>query len=586
MGADKSFNEASGCSQQAASLQEAAVHFKHRPPAPDLIARAPSAALVLCPTPLLQTQIEQGLGRHMAQGLNLEQAVLSSARTVAIDDALIGPVMRRRQFNALIEQLGRYSLRAHATDYLPESQPLLSAKGGLARWQEAVLAGLGLAIPAGLFLKPVATLYVLGLVLGLIFFGINFLRGACLVLHFRHKQPAPIKAELAVLPTQELPIYSILVPLFREPEVVAILIDGLKRLNYPAHRLDIKLILEEQDFETINTLSTLELPAQFEILTVPSGQPQTKPRALNYALPFVIGDYVVIYDAEDIPDPDQLKKALALFQIDGDDLACVQAQLNYYNRSENWLTRQFTIEYAMLFDIILPGYEKMGLPIPLGGTSTHFRTNLLRQIGGWDAYNVTEDADLGMRLARAGYRCKILQSTTYEEANCQTINWLRQRSRWCKGWLQTWLIHMREPRQLYRDLGFKKFLGFQAVAGGVVFSALAYPLFLIFLAAGVVSLPFMGGEAPAGPLQTTMMGLHGLNILAGYGVAIALGLAAVASRGWRWLMPACLGLPVYWLLIAAGSYYGLIQLFTRPFFWEKTQHGITRMQFRITNRNF
>lgn len=586
MEADKSFSEASGGSQQAAGLQEAAARFEHRPPAPDLIARAPGTALVLCAAPLSQTQIEQGLSHHMAQGLNLEQAVLLPVRAVAIDDAFAGPVMRRRQFNALIERLGRHSLRAHATDHLPESRPLLSAKGGLARWQKTMLAGLGLAIPAGLFLKPVATLYVLGLILGLIFFGINFLRCACLALHFRNERPAPLEAEPVVLPAQELPIYSILVPLFREPEVMALLIDGLKRLDYPAHQLDIKLILEEQDFETINALSALELPAQFEILTVPSGQPQTKPRALNYALPFVVGDYVVIYDAEDIPAPDQLKQALALFQADGDGLACVQAQLSYYNRSENWLTRQFTIEYATLFDIILPGYEKMGLPIPLGGTSTHFRTGLLRQIGGWDAYNVTEDADLGMRLARAGYRCKILRSTTYEEANCQVINWLRQRSRWCKGWLQTWLVHMREPRQLYRDLGFKKFLGFQAVAGGMVFSALAYPLFLIFLAAGVVPLPFMGGETLAGPLQTTMMGLHGLNILAGYGVAMALGLAAVAGRGWRWLMPACLGLPVYWLLIAAGSYYGLIQLFTRPFYWEKTRHGITRMQRRMMDQSF
>ncbi len=147
-----------------------------------------------------------------------------------------------------------------------------------------------------------------------------------------------------------------------------------------------------------------DLPPHFEVIVVPQGSPQTKPRALNYALQFCRGSLLTIYDAEDIPEPNQLREVARKFSGAGEKLACLQAQLSFYNPNENWLTRQFTAEYATLFGLILPALAAHNLPLPLGGTSNHFRTRNLRQIGGWDPYNVTEDADLGLRLARLGYR--------------------------------------------------------------------------------------------------------------------------------------------------------------------------------------
>jgi glycosyltransferase XagB len=181
------------------------------------------------------------------------------------------------------------------------------------------------------------------------------------------------------------------------------------------------------------------------VIVVPCGLPQTKPRALNYALCFARGSLLTIYDAEDIPDPRQLRRAAAAFAVLPQDTACLQAELVFDNANENWLTRQFTIEYAMLFGMILPALAAHRLPLPLGGTSNHFRIDALRRAGAWDAYNVTEDADLGIRLARLGFDTDTITSCTYEEANVSLRNWMRQRTRWMKGFLATWLVHMREP---------------------------------------------------------------------------------------------------------------------------------------------
>jgi glycosyltransferase involved in cell wall biosynthesis len=279
-----------------------------------------------------------------------------------------------------------------------------------------------------------------------------------------------------------LPVYTVLVPVFREASVLPGLVQSLRALDYPAAKLEIFIVLEAIDVETQAAVARMALPGNFRSLVVPEGGPQTKPKALNYALQFARGDFVVVYDAEDRPQPGQLRRAWDVFSQSPPSLACLQAQLNIYNPRQSWFTRQFAIEYSVLFDAILPALESLRLPVPLGGTSNHFPRALLVEIGGWDPYNVTEDADLGVRIARLGYQTGVLASTTWEEAPPVFRVWLTQRTRWLKGWMQTYLVHTRDVRRLNRELGLRAAIGFHVLMGGLIGSALVHPAFYILLA--------------------------------------------------------------------------------------------------------
>ncbi len=234
-----------------------------------------------------------------------------------------------------------------------------------------------------------------------------------------------------------LPLYTLIVPLYREAGVAAKLIEALARLDYPVDRLQILLVTEADDEATRAALHSSDLARNMRVLAVPAGEPRTKPRALNYALTFATGEIVAVYDAEDVPDPGQLKMAARAFQTSFGDLGCVQARLDIYNPADTFFTRQFTLEYAALFFAMLPAYERLGLPLPLGGTSNHFSRAILEHAGGWDAFNVTEDADLGLRLARLGFKVSVIPSDTWEEAPATAAQWFGQRTRWIKGWMQT-----------------------------------------------------------------------------------------------------------------------------------------------------
>ena len=251
----------------------------------------------------------------------------------------------------------------------------------------------------------------------------------------------------------ELPIYTVLVPVYREPEVVHHLIEGLSKIDYPQHKLDVMLLLEEDDRITLDAAKAARAPANWRFVIVPNRQPRTKPKACNYGLFFARGKYLVIYDAEDIPEPTQLKAAVVAFKKATPDYVCFQAALNYFNARENFLTRMFTLEYSYWFDYLIPGLDHLNLPIPLGGTSNHFDVAKLRKLGGWDPFNTTEDADLGIRASAEKYRVGFINSTTFEEANADLGNWIRQRSRWVKGYMQTWLVYSRHPVQLIKAVG-------------------------------------------------------------------------------------------------------------------------------------
>jgi cellulose synthase/poly-beta-1,6-N-acetylglucosamine synthase-like glycosyltransferase len=310
------------------------------------------------------------------------------------------------------------------------------------------------------------------------------------------------------------------------------------------------------------------------VIPVPASGPRTKPKALNVALPFARGNYTVIYDAEDRPECDQLRRALRAFGAGGEELACVQARLCIDNTADGWLARLFTAEYAGQFDVFLPGIAALHLPLPLGGSSNHFRTESLRAVGGWDAYNVTEDADLGMRLARFGYRAGVISSTTYEEAPARLGPWLRQRTRWFKGWMQTWLVHMRQPGRLLRDLGLPGFLSFQLIVGGNVLAALVHPLFMGGLIYSVASgAPMWRGDSA---VVAILAALYATTIVIGYLTSAFLSWLGLMRRGLLGTAWVLLLTPLHWLMLSLAAWRALYQLIVKPYAWEKTEHGLAK----------
>ena len=462
-----------------------------------------------------------------------------------------------------------------ATSGLARRMPWASASRRMTGAQIAIAvllviltAGAAVMLPLQSFWLAMATLG------GMFFLSVVALRVLCLL------PPVPNPAaQPPVLDDLDLPVYSVLVPLFRETSVLRQLLTALNSLDYPRRLLDIKLILEESDILMQRAVAGIRLPPHFEVIVVPAGMPQTKPRALNYALQFCRGELLTIYDAEDIPEPDQLLKAAERFASSSPRLACLQAQLAFYNPNENWLTRQFTIEYAILFSVLLPVLANHRLPLLLGGTSNHFRIDVLRQVGAWDPYNVTEDADLGLRLARNGFDTATLNSRTFEEANTRPLNWLRQRARWLKGFLATWLVHMREPRRFWNEVGPAGFWVAQAMTLGVFASALLHPLCL----AGSLVLYAFYPLLPegAGIALTALAGLNLFILLAGYGVTIAVGVRALRRRGiFGWYLPLAT-MPFYWLMMSAAAWMAMWQFIAAPFHWNKTEHGLSRMQRRL-----
>lgn len=375
--------------------------------------------------------------------------------------------------------------------------------------------------------------------------------------------------DLAAMNEHDLPIYTILVPLFREAAVIPYLVQGIESIDYPKTKLDVKLLCEEDDDETIDAVRAMSLPPHFDTVIVPPSQPQTKPKACNFGLLGARGEFVVIYDAEDRPDPMQLKKAVMMFRNSHDSIACIQSKLNFFNQETNWLTRWFSIEYSLLFDLLLPGLDARKDPIPLGGTSNHIKLSVLDEIGAWDPYNVTEDADLGIRLQAAGYRTTMMDSTTYEEANTEVGSWVRQRSRWIKGYLQTWLVYMRNPVRTLGALGIKGFISYMLLIGGT-FIFLINPFFW--------ALTTIFTLTQAGFIEQLFPGwvffLAAAMLFIGNFVFVYLGLIAAVRRGDDNLATYALFLPFYWGLMSVAAWKGFIQLITNPFYWEKTEHGI------------
>jgi len=388
---------------------------------------------------------------------------------------------------------------------------------------------------------------------------------------------AVTREEVRKVLDDDLPVYTIQLPVYKEDKLIKKLIWNLQSIDYPREKLDIKLLIEEDDSKTLNAVKELNFPAIFDVVVVPLHMPKTKPKACNYGLFFSRGQYLTIYDAEDIPDTDQLKKVIALFDKLPENYICIQCALNYFNRNENFLTRMFTLEYSYWFDYMLPGLDTLDIPIPLGGTSNHFKLDKLVELGAWDPFNVTEDADLGLRAYSKGYKVSIVNSTTYEEANNEPFNWIRQRSRWIKGYMQTYLIHMRNPIRLYKRIGLKGFLGFNFFIGATPVTFLIYPLLLaLFLSYVVFDFGFIRSLFPDWVLFISIF-----NLLIGNVLMIYINMMAVFKRRYYELILFSMANPIYWLMHSIAAYKGLYQLIVKPFYWEKTNHGLSKAAISV-----
>jgi cellulose synthase/poly-beta-1,6-N-acetylglucosamine synthase-like glycosyltransferase len=455
---------------------------------------------------------------------------------------------------------------------LHETHPQLSAQETTSRHQRIVLISVAVVVLISLVVFTRQTVVAAIAVATYVYTAITLYRVGLFRRSLRSDELISIPDDVArAVPAADLPIYTVLIPAYREPEVIATLLADVLAMDYPVDRLDVKLLIEQDDEATLNAVYAAAPPPHITVLLIPPSDPRTKPKALNYGLCLARGSLVTIYDAEDRPEPLQLRRAAVAFSRCDPSVVCLQAALAYYNYGQNIITKWFQVEYVGWFRFFLPGLASRQVPIPLGGTSNHIRRSALEEIGGWDAFNVTEDADLGIRLHRRGYRCGVLDSVTYEEATSDFVNWARQRSRWHKGYLQTWLVHMRHPRQLYRELGGAGFANFNLFVGGTPLLALLNPIFwtltiLWFLTESPVIAALFPAWVYYPALLCWVIGNAAVAYLSLLSVHIAeqpkLGLAALIS-------------PLYWVMMSVAAYKAAWQLVREPSLWEKTTHGMS-----------
>jgi glycosyltransferase XagB len=483
-------------------------------------------------------------------------------------EAALGPVsmalVHERDVHDVLLRLRRTRLRIWAESCVAVQESCRSLGGQ--RLRAAMWCGLGTM--AGLMvLAPAFLLLALTLLTTIILILTSSLRLLAALAAVTRAKPAD-PSQVAELDAWRKPMISILVPLYKEPETVPRLINRLSRLTWPRHLLDVLLVIEETDTATAHALRHTTLPGWMRVIPVPDARLRTKPRALNYAMLFARGSIIGVYDAEDAPEPDQLHRVVTCFRDGPTTLACVQGVLDFYNPLTNWMSRCFTMEYATWFRVILPGLQRLGLAVPLGGTTLFFRRKILEELGGWDAHNVTEDADLGIRLARHGYHTQLLDTVTYEEACCRPIPWVKQRSRWLKGYAITWAVHMRDPARLWRDLGAWRFAGFQVLfLGTLVQFALAPLLWSFWLFLFGLDHPFLSGLT-----QNAFLWFIGI-FLSAEVVSMTIGFVALSSRHHRPLRFWLPALHAYFPLAVLAVYKALWEVARAPFYWDKTTHG-------------
>ena len=470
--------------------------------------------------------------------------------------------LKYRQRRGLDNPETRQHLLVQAVHNLRKHAPHYSAEQTLSVPQTLIVIFTICAIVVAGIVYPHLTVSACIAFLAVFYFSIIVLRGA-LLSSFEENY----SLDKVALSTgdRDLPVYSILVALYKESGQVQELTKRLQQIDWPQERLDIKLICEEDDPETIFAIRRANLPPSFELIVVPPASPRTKPKALNYALPLCRGEYLVLYDAEDRPSPGQLREAYETFANSDPSLACLQAPLRIHNGDQTWLSRMFAIEYLTLFNGILPVLAKWRVPIPLGGTSNHFRTDVLKAVGAWDPFNVTEDADLGVRLCREGYRCSTIKLPTWEEAPPTLQPWIKQRTRWIKGWMQTILVHSRNPVHLTQDIGLKNTIVFHLMLTSIVVSTLIHPIFIAY----TIKQIFWPFTSSLSVLDSAMVAGSVFNLVGGYTTYGLLALAVLRATSHGKFAKSLVTLPVYWLLLSIAGWRALFYLVVAPHHWEK-----------------
>lgn len=366
---------------------------------------------------------------------------------------------------------------------------------------------------------------------------------------FKKGEQEPLK------PIIEYPIYTILLPVYREEKIIDQLIKAVRKIDYPVSKLDVKILVEKEDNKTREKLSKLNLPFYMKVLIVPESFPKTKPKACNYGLKFAKGKYLVVYDAEDQPSPNQLKLVTKLFSVLPKDYVCIQAALNYYNGNYNYLTKFFSLEYALLFNFLLRGLNFFKMPIPLGGSSNHFITDKLIELGGWDAFNVTEDADLGLRLYRRKYKCCLMENQTLEESPITIKSWIFQRSRWMKGHILTSILNFHRL----------KYFNVKEIIGIIFFLYLPNLNYLLSAALIIICMFLQ--------IFPIFYKLCFINFLLMIFIPILSSLIVSKKIAYKIDSSVILISPLYFFLFPLAAIRAFIQIFSRPYFWDKTEHG-------------
>lgn len=440
--------------------------------------------------------------------------------------------------------------------------------------QKIIISAFLSALAMGLFFDWHATIVALISAVTVIYF-LDLLFNFLLIIKSYNKSPEidVTEEEIQAYRNYNWPVYTILCPLYREANVITQFIKAISVLDYPKDKLQVILLLEQDDQESINRVNKIRLPRFIDVVVVPHSLPKTKPKAMNYGLKRALGEFTVIYDAEDVPDIEQLKKSVIAYNKVDKNTVCLQAKLNFYNSRQNLITRIFTAEYSLWFDLVLTGLQSISAPIPLGGTSNHFRTSMLKQLRGWDAFNVTEDCDLGMRIAKKGYKTAIINSTTLEEANSNIINWFNQRSRWIKGYIQTYLVHMRQPGQFKSRLREPHIAVFQIVVGAKIFSMFVNPMLWFITLTYYFSPPYIQSFVRSFyPTPILYMGTCALifgNFL--YLYCYMLGCSKRKQYG---IIKYAFITPFYWLFMSIAATRSVKQIIINPHYWSKTVHGL------------
>lgn len=505
---------------------------------------------------------------YMAPDIRSESqlaGLLAKTPSMRANFRICEPRTAHNAIEASLEQKGVES----AINKLHQRWPHLSAKETLVPWQAFALGAFVSLFPICLWVAIWPTLLVIHLfAIALFGIGIAIRFAAWRAMQKTIRQIPEIKN------CRNFPVYSVMIALHNEAAVVPQLVRSMSRLDWPASRLEVLYVCEADDTETITALGRIRLPAPHRVICVPPSLPRTKPKALNYALGGCTGEFVVIYDAEDRPHPHQLKEACLRFQSEPEDLACLQAPLDIANPDQSWLSKMFAFEYAAHFHGLLPYLNRIGAPLPLGGTSNHFRRAALDDVLGWDPYNVTEDADLGIRLYRSGYRCGTLVCPTLEDAPTDFKQWLPQRTRWIKGWMQTFLVHNRSFHDLDRSIGKFNCIIFEILMICFILSPLLYAVSILEL------IYFISTFSIENTISSALVCID-ISIMAlGHVFYSLLAMSCWKRVSNKSAITIVAYLPLYWLLASVAAWRAVWKLLTAPHQWEKTAHHVAYRQKR------